>query len=59
MWGRAQPAPTPPPLVLSAPVVGSIRLPPSKVLSLSRAPPAGVAVGVAVGPPLCVAVGVA
>jgi hypothetical protein len=34
------------PLVLSAPVVALVRLPPSKVMSLMRAPLAGVAVGV-------------
>src|SRR6266545_2609515 len=38
------------PLVLSTPVLASVRLPPSKVMSLIRAPLAGVAVGVAVGP---------
>ena len=44
------------PITLSAPVVGSVRLPPSKVMSLIRVPLV-VAVGVGVG--LSVAVGVA
>ena len=44
------------PVTLSAPVVGSVRLPPSKVMSLIRVPLV-VAVGVGVG--LSVAVGVA
>jgi hypothetical protein len=46
------------PLLLSAPVSTSVRLPPSKVMSLSGVPPLGVGVGVSVGVSLGVAIGV-